>query len=70
MAEINPKLLNVWVSDTMWSDNGPPKSGNTGTLDTWVSDTVWLEVYAKADTTTPPPVTITTKVMHYQRMRK
>ena len=70
MAEVNPKLLDVWVSDTIWPDDGPPKTGNTGTLDTWVSDTIWLDVYAEAETTGPPPVTITKKFMHYQRMRK
>ena len=69
MAAINPKLLDVWVSDTIWPDSGPPKSGNTGMLDTWVSDTIWLDVYAEAET---PPTgnNITNKVMDYQRMRK
>jgi hypothetical protein len=69
MAEVNPKLLDVWVSDTIWPEIGPPKTGNTGTLDTWVSDTIWLDVYAEAEA----PVTgnnITNKVMDYQRMRK
>jgi len=69
MAAVNPKLLDVWVSDTMWPDNGPPKTGNTGTLDTWVSDTTWLDVYAEAEA----PVTgnnIPEKFMYYQRMRK
>jgi hypothetical protein len=69
MAEVNPKLLDVWVSDTIWPDSGPPKSGNTGTLDIWVSDTIWLDVFAEAEA----PVTgsnITNKVMDYQRMRK
>ena len=70
MAEVNPKLLDVWISDTMWPDSGPPKSGNTGTLEAWVSDTIWLDVYAEAETTGPPPVAITNKFMHYQRMRK
>ena len=70
MAEVNPKLLDVWVSDTIWHDDGPPKTGNTGTLDTWVSDTIWLDVHAEAETTGPPPVAITKKFMHYQRMRK
>jgi hypothetical protein len=70
MAEVNPKLLDVWISDTMWPDSGPPKSGNTGTLEPWVSDTIWLDVYAEAETTGPPPVAITNKFMHYQRMRK
>jgi hypothetical protein len=69
MAAINPGLLDVWVSDTIWPDDGPPKSGNTGTLDTWVSDTVWLEYYAEAGTT-PPGNNINNKVMDYQRMRK
>ena len=48
MAEVNPKLLDVWVSDTIWPNIGPPKTGNTGTLSTWVSDTIWLDVYAEA----------------------
>ncbi len=68
MAEVNPKLLDVWISDTMWPDNGPPKSGNTGTLDTWVSDTIWLDVYAEAEA--PGGTNITNKSMDYQRMRK
>lgn len=69
MAEVNPKLLDVWVSDTIWPDNGPPKSGDTGTLDTWVSDTIWLDVYAEAETTGTGS-SIPNKFMHYQRMRK
>jgi hypothetical protein len=69
MAAINPGLLDVWVSDTIWPDDGPPKSGNTGTLDTWVSDTVWFDVYAEAQTT-PPSNNINNKVIYYQRMRK
>ena len=69
MAEVNPKLLDVWVSDTIWPDNGPPKSGDTGTLDTWVSETIWLDVYAEAEA---PPAgnNITNKFMNYQRLRK
>ena len=69
MAAVNPKLLDVWVSDTIWPNIGPPKTGNTGTLDTWVSDTIWLDVYAEA-TATPPGNNINNKVMDYQRMRK
>ena len=69
MAEVNPKLLDVWVSDTIWPDNGPPKSGDTGTLDTWVSDTIWLDVYAEAEAT-PTGTNITNKFMNYQRLRK
>jgi hypothetical protein len=69
MAEINPKLLDVWVSDTIWLDDGPPKTGSTGTLDTWVSDTIWLDIYAEAEA----PVTgnnIPEKSIYYQRLRK
>jgi|GEM_PF-2274732 len=70
MAEVNPKLLDVWVSDTIWPNIGPPKTGNTGTLDTWVSDIIWLDVYAEAGATPPPGNNITNKVIDYQRMRK
>lgn len=69
MAEVDPKLLDVWVSDTIWPDSGPPKSGDTGTLDTWVSDTIWLDVYAEAETT-GTGTGITNKFMYYQRLRK
>jgi hypothetical protein len=69
MAEVNPKLLDVWVSDTIWPDSGPPKSGDTGTLDTWVSDTIWPDVYAEAEGT-GPSTSITNKFMNYQRLRK
>jgi len=51
----DPGEFELWITDRIFFQNVPPKTGDTGTFEAWITDRIYFEDYVEQAAVTRIP---------------